>query len=732
MKKTPAELTALAERVDELFRPDGDLARAFAEGGADYAFSEAQCGLARTFAHGIAAADPQPGEDGKIGAIEAAAGMGKTTAYLAALALNAAMFGEKSLVSTRTRALQRQIEAEWPIVSAAVARMTARVSGEPARVSLKPRIGRRNFIDRERAERMLNDLRRERPDDPRIRKLRIIADIDAPTFDDLRQKTDPDFLTDPDAHLSEADLRLAPASSESAARHFRAALEKSGDADIVVVNHALALLDARLWGGLIAVPSARRVAVFDEADTLPEQARSMADENIRPDILRELLKKFAPEPSAESTLAEINALFADAAELLKNNGDALPMNLEMAAKAESAAAALRQSARETDDAECREELTAAALALRECAKAARENNPKRRSAIVFADPNPNRPALALRVPDPALILSRLWRARAGGENTDPFLRAALFTSATLSPFRKASPEYDPEPFLRTIGADFPGRIASVIPGAMPDRPLEPEAFGKMEMIVLAHRAAKPPYKTGADGRPEMDPEFLQYAALGIEKARETGGRTLVLTSSFAAAESIAAKVRNAILHREGETLDAALDEYRKPENADAVLITPAAWEGVNPLGAAKKNGVRTQNIVIPALPFPPGDPAGLRALGDKLRARGNEGEPARAILFSRTYAAAVRKLRQGIGRGIRAANDICRIWIMDPRFPVPESFCKNPRNKITQGAAYHYLGLAESAVPRRFHKFGGFARIVRILNPDGQFADIKHGRGFRR
>ena len=82
-------------------------------------------------------------------------------------------------------------------------------------------------------------------------------------------------------------------------------------------------------------------------------------------------------------------------------------------------------------------------------------------------------------------------------------------------------------------------------------------------------------------------------------------------------------------------------------------------------------------------------------------------------------AAAVRKLRQGIGRGIRAKNDICRLWILDPRFPVPESFRLN-RN-LAQGPAASHKELAESAIPARFFKFGRFAQAVKILEPDGEF-----------
>ena len=718
------ETKALVGRIDELFRPDGDLAAAFAEkAGAAYAFSERQRDLALVFARGVAAADPRPGEDGGIGAVEAAAGMGKTTAYLAALALNAAMFGEKSLVSTRTRALQRQIESEWPLVARAVERMTQRVDGTPKKVELKRRVGRRNFIDHDRVRLLIAELGGDK-NAALARKLRVVAESRAATFDELRQETDPDFLAAL-APLSESDLRLTAASSEAAAEHYDAHILDSGDADIVVVNHALALLDARLWGGLIAVPSARRVGIFDEADTLPEQARSMAEETVRPDLLRELLKKAGPDEAADHARAALNKLAEAASAALENAPAAVPMREPLTGLAEAAAKALRQAANEPG---LRDELTDAAIALRECAKAAREENPRRRSAVVLAAPLRSRPALALREPDPALVLSRLWRAGSiDGESRDPFLRAAIFTSATLSPFRGTAAEYDPEPFLKTVGFfDRPDRPARVIPDALPPALLEPPHFGKMEMIALAHRAAKPPFIRGENGEFHPDPEFIEYAALAVRKARETGGRTLVLTSSFAVAAALGQTLRenipDPIIHRQGEPLDGPLDQYR--QNESAVLVTPSAWEGVNPLGPPKSPAPRIQNIVIPAIPFPPGDEAAVLALDEKIRARGGADPRARAVAASQIRAAAVRKLRQGIGRGVRAKNDICKLWITDPRFPLPEEFCREKRNELTQRLAARYDGLDKAALPGRFFKFGRFTKTARILNPDGEFAKV--------
>ncbi len=60
---------------------------------------------------------------------------------------------------------------------------------------------------------------------------------------------------------------------------------------------------------------------------------------------------------------------------------------------------------------------------------------------------------------------------------------------------------------------------------------------------------------------------------------------------------------------------------------------------------------------------------------------------------------AIRRLRQGIGRGIRNAGDSCVLWILDPRFPIPAQMVNAGR--ATQGKAARLLPLAE-AIPKRF------------------------------
>ena len=85
--------------------------------------------------------------------------------------LDAAMTGEKVMLSTRTRALQRQIaEEDGPVVQRAVEIQTGKDIGPPCL-----RIGRGNYLDSARVRKAAEDLRRENPAAGEIRELENIA-----------------------------------------------------------------------------------------------------------------------------------------------------------------------------------------------------------------------------------------------------------------------------------------------------------------------------------------------------------------------------------------------------------------------------------------------------------------------------------------------------------------------------------------------------------------------------
>ena len=699
--KTPAE-NPLAKAVAELLAPGGPMARVKK----GFVHSPKQTDLACAYAAGIGGPDPVAA--GRIGAIEAATGMGKTIAYLSVLMLDAAMTGEKVMLSTRTRALQRQIaEEDGPVVQRAVEIQTGKDIGPPCL-----RIGRGNYLDSARVRKAAEDLRRENPAAGEIRELENIArlvDSGAATFDALQQ----DFGILPPSGISPDILRLTAASSKAAAERYNRDLQAAGDSNVIVVNHALALMDARARGGLFVDDAKRMAALFDEADSLPDQARSMADEQIAMETLNQLAREIPDEHTGQirPALAE---LARRVAEQLKNGPAVAKPEGQLPELAENAADAINDAAKLLPllFSELRDELRAAARLLKRWAKATRDQNPNF-AATISPAPTRAHPAFSLCAAAPAFVLSRLWAAQ---DDEPPLLRAVVFTSATLSQSGDTGHQYRPDQFLNSVNAPR-GEINHNAVAAF-----APEQFGEME-FVLADRDAPPPNSAPQNDDEHLhqpiNPEFVQFIAAGIQKAREEGGRVLVLTPSFDLTETLGEQIPDVTCHRRGESVAPLLDDFRK--NPAAVLITPSAWEGVNLPGLVR-------HLVIPRIPFRPPQDARLAALREKFRVAGKNIESAERILAAENHSATVRKLRQGIGRGIRQENDFCKLWLLDPRFPLPGKLVQNQRNRLHQGRAKNN-GHFVAAVPSRFRQFSGNAfDRAQILNADGQFRPLAQRR----
>jgi ATP-dependent DNA helicase DinG len=207
----------------------------------------------------------------------------------------------------------------------------------------------------------------------------------------------------------------------------------------------------------------------------------------------------------------------------------------------------------------------------------------------------------------------------------------------------------------------------------------PRKFGAMR-FMLPDPAVPVPNRRYADAKTEdldddmvqaSDPEWLDYVSQGVTAAARRGGRTLVLTTSFRDTGLLVALLREQgfepIEHRRGQRLADAIDELKR--DPAAILLSPAAWEGVNLPGLLT-------HLVIPRLPFAPVDSAGRQAMLDSLASRGWGQKDSEQAAYRSALYAAQRRFRQGIGRAIRTATDDVTVWILDPRFPLPQAVCK--------------------------------------------------------
>ena len=643
---------------------EGLVERILAAGGPLPACCEEQRELARTVAEAL---DAPPREGALVTLTQAATGTGKTIALLAPIMALAALQkkqgvrSNRAVLSTFTNHLTRQIrEDDAPKVNAALETL-----GYPI-LSVAPRVGRRQFIDPDRVDRAVRESRDRRDGaDPRsLDSLELIAGFE--TFaeaEDHQMFVPAGFTTD--------DLCLTPRSGKAASAAFMARKRAAAEADLVLTNHALALTDCRYRGGVLGTGDVVSTVVFDEADMLPEVARSLADERIGlglvadvveaagaggGDACRELMRRCAEET------ARGHRLLAHCA--------SKPRIVELAGEVRDALGA----ADLPDDDDGAEEAKLLRARLGYFLESAESGK------AVTAVAAGATPALAVVHREPVRLLGHVFERA----------EAAFFVSATL-----AAPSASPHPndLLRAFGI-APGMKTPARINYAGWKDLQPRKYGRMR-FRFADRSVPGPFRKGEDDSAEADPAHLEadpvhlrYVAGAIEEARKSG-RVLVLCTSYRLAEALGSRVEAAIVHERGVRLSGCLDAFRAAP--DSVLLTPAAWAGVSLPGLV-------DHLVIPRIPFrPPSveDEAKRSFLSRLGLARG----AVEGLIVGDRNAAARRKLAQGIGRGIRGPDESCTLWLLDPRFPLPKSMARTIGGP-GQGKAVRHLPFINCIPPR--------------------------------
>ncbi len=146
------ENNAIVAHTRAAFAADGPVAQALP----GYEVNELQIDFATRAADASGAPDPAREEGGEITLLEAGTGIGKSLGYMVPLAINAALTGERAMISTASKQLQEQLITVDGRIAVAVAKA---ITGRE--VTIARRIGRRNYIDYDRVVDVLADLRDE-------------------------------------------------------------------------------------------------------------------------------------------------------------------------------------------------------------------------------------------------------------------------------------------------------------------------------------------------------------------------------------------------------------------------------------------------------------------------------------------------------------------------------------------------------------------------------------------
>jgi Rad3-related DNA helicase len=225
------------------------------------------------------------------------------------------------------------------------------------------------------------------------------------------------------------------------------------------------------------------------------------------------------------------------------------------------------------------------------------------------------------------IIRSLWvnRARWIWPNLiESGVQKAIFASATLAVGGDVALS------LRRYGVP----VESVEGGSF-----SPRQFGTMSFKIIPETTSHP-VKDG-----EVNPEWREDASSWLvrEGLMKDTSRPLVLAKSYADTRYFAEKL-GLTGQEQGQSLSGYLERFRSGEIRG--LVTPAGWVGVDLPGLIT-------DVVILRLPYAAVDDFKTELLG--------------RTDFPAIKAEMQRKLKQGLGRGIRKEDDRVTVWFTDPR-----------------------------------------------------------------
>ena len=254
-------------------------------------------------------------EAGGLGLFEAGTGMGKSLAYLLPAAFRAASCGARVTVSTKTKALQRQLaERELPLVASCL----------PAGFRWTLLMGRENYLCRRRLDEAIDGAGGGLPDRDRLLALAWLAgrarrgEVDVSALPYGATQALPALAETARELRASAAACLGGRCGSRTGCYWRLARAAARAAHLVCVNHALLLT-----GGDTLPPFDD--LVVDEAHLLPDEAVSIFTERVDrgsvDDLLGELRGRHGRRPLAAVTRAAAGKVAAEAATALAAAAD---------------------------------------------------------------------------------------------------------------------------------------------------------------------------------------------------------------------------------------------------------------------------------------------------------------------------------------------------------------------------------------------------------------------------
>lgn len=603
-------------------------------------------------------------QQGKMHFVEGDTGIGKTLAYQLVLADWVAKGRQKerrAVISTHSRALQRQLLQPDNL---AIVRDYLENAGLPP-LTFELRMGRENYVSPERLALQLGAIRLEDAANDRQLSLekRYLARW-ALESDGCLLDLDPASLPE-GWQMSDIALRHHDPLPNALDAHLNAAQTS----DILVINHALLVVDL-ITKGRITQAESPYVLLLDEAEHYPELAEEMLSQRVSLQATTRLLRQLnqtalATQWEALETQLTDKARAGTAHNVSASESETLQVAITALLKKR-----LQETAHDAwlwrEWQQLRHSAEQVAVRLREAS----------RYLILDYSPVRGLPRVVAHSPSAASSL----RNGVGDRST-------LLTSATLSDLDHAPGE---APQFRYMRSRLQVPVSSKRSGI--ETSFQARQFGELRFRLpqgLPHPIQRLP-----EGGHSLS---LVYAQQVLPFLLDQPRRTLVLCASYADVEVLAnewpAEAQHRLVaHRAGQ----GLGELVAHLDDDAILLTPAGWEGLSP--NRQGNTAFWSHLVVLRNPRPARSAVEQRLVGQMLQRKGMSEEQATRIatgmLYRKSTVRTLHKLRQGLGRAIRHPEDQVLVTLLEPRIPRPSGALPQPG--VRQSSAL--LG----AIPSRF------------------------------
>lgn len=714
--------TTLVAHVEAILGPDGIMTRAVGTNGKRFSHNEAQLEYARLSARGFCRKDSHA-QRTAINILQAATGTGKSIGYLVPLMVYAALTGERVAVSTFTRHLQQQLLEDAELVNGWVRQVTGRS------LQIARRIGQANYVSAVAIARLQDAAATDdRLDLEFLEQLQEWVEAEDRKGHRLNSGILNDFLDEHGfdglpAGMSAASIRLTAEDPPEELARYEADIVASKKADLLIVNHALSMVNAMRWGAMLDDERQISVMVFDEADRLHQAAESTMNADVTlfsalslcndlatetgiaapAEAMRALydkVKTIKPPHDNVLALASTSAVMRDVRQLLAETTQALRPVAKKLAALESGS---RLKGLGSLSKEACADIMDLMIDLDSVTRAVEADNEN--VAVACWSPVRAYPSLRLGKADPGRLLARMWAMVADPDDAllppTPYLSSVLFTSATIGTPGRRMPDMFAD-FMSSVGILHIPRHGETEPRHFIQtdlfRSFEPTSFGTMKFVLADPRVAGPFMRMDEDtDNIALTEEWVEYCATMVRAAHAAGGRTLVLANSYVDCELLKDRLQDIaddlLVHERGNSLSQYLEPFRNSRTG--VLISPAAWEGIDLPSVIS-------HIVVTRIPNKRPDSIDLLLFGMALQKRGMAKDKINGMIMGRIYTDAQRRLAQGFGRGIRRASDKVTIWIADPRFPLPDTIAGSLDPIVMEAVPRKAMNTMAMSIPTRF------------------------------